>query len=180
MITVRGNILYVYSKHALIPGATNTYADAMPSRSSFNPPSSSSSSTPSSSSSSPASSPAYPQPKPKTGPGRPPKDKESKDKDKEGRDKKRAKKANAMANGGTETGEGMHVCVTCGRTDSPEWRKGPLGPKTLCNVSGRFLGGQGGMLMVGLRVAVGQKKLDGTIEKGQKSGGSGSWRQVIK
>lgn len=32
-------------------------------------------------------------------------------------------------------GEGMHVCVTCGRTDSPEWRKGPLGPKTLCNVS---------------------------------------------
>ena len=29
----------------------------------------------------------------------------------------------------------MHVCVTCGRTDSPEWRKGPLGPKTLCNVS---------------------------------------------
>lgn len=30
----------------------------------------------------------------------------------------------------------MHVCVTCGRTDSPEWRKGPLGPKTLCNVSG--------------------------------------------
>lgn len=31
--------------------------------------------------------------------------------------------------------EGMHVCVTCGRTDSPEWRKGPLGPKTLCNVS---------------------------------------------
>lgn len=30
--------------------------------------------------------------------------------------------------------EGMHVCVTCGRTDSPEWRKGPLGPKTLCNV----------------------------------------------
>ncbi len=30
--------------------------------------------------------------------------------------------------------DGLHVCVTCGRTDSPEWRKGPLGPKTLCNV----------------------------------------------
>ncbi|KAH9950301.1 hypothetical protein B0H21DRAFT_870965 [Amylocystis lapponica] len=28
------------------------------------------------------------------------------------------------------------VCVTCGRTDSPEWRKGPLGPKTLCNACG--------------------------------------------
>ena len=29
-----------------------------------------------------------------------------------------------------------HVCVTCGRTDSPEWRKGPMGPKTLCNACG--------------------------------------------
>lgn len=36
---------------------------------------------------------------------------------------------------GASEGETMHVCVTCGRTDSPEWRKGPLGPKTLCNVS---------------------------------------------
>ncbi|PIL24287.1 transcription factor [Ganoderma sinense ZZ0214-1] len=30
----------------------------------------------------------------------------------------------------------QHVCVTCGRTDSPEWRKGPNGPKTLCNACG--------------------------------------------
>ncbi|KAM5531739.1 hypothetical protein V8D89_014588 [Ganoderma adspersum] len=30
----------------------------------------------------------------------------------------------------------QHVCVTCGRTDSPEWRKGPHGPKTLCNACG--------------------------------------------
>ncbi|KAJ2935621.1 hypothetical protein H1R20_g1471, partial [Candolleomyces eurysporus] len=29
-----------------------------------------------------------------------------------------------------------HVCVTCGNTESPEWRKGPLGPKTLCNACG--------------------------------------------
>ncbi|KAH9928189.1 uncharacterized protein B0H18DRAFT_1001723 [Fomitopsis serialis] len=29
-----------------------------------------------------------------------------------------------------------HVCQTCGRTDSPEWRKGPGGPKTLCNACG--------------------------------------------
>jgi len=28
------------------------------------------------------------------------------------------------------------VCYTCGRTDSPEWRKGPTGPKTLCNACG--------------------------------------------
>lgn len=28
------------------------------------------------------------------------------------------------------------VCADCGRTDSPEWRKGPLGPKTLCNACG--------------------------------------------
>ncbi|CDZ96439.1 GATA-4/5/6 transcription factors [Phaffia rhodozyma] len=32
--------------------------------------------------------------------------------------------------------EHNYVCVTCGRTDSPEWRKGPLGPKTLCNACG--------------------------------------------
>ncbi|KAJ3874290.1 white collar photoreceptors-like protein [Lentinula edodes] len=30
----------------------------------------------------------------------------------------------------------QYVCVTCGRTDSPEWRKGPMGPKTLCNACG--------------------------------------------
>ncbi|KAI6132010.1 white collar 2 type of transcription factor [Pisolithus croceorrhizus] len=33
-------------------------------------------------------------------------------------------------------GAEQHVCVTCGRTDSPEWRKGPQGPKTLCNACG--------------------------------------------
>ncbi|KAK7038077.1 hypothetical protein R3P38DRAFT_2904299, partial [Favolaschia claudopus] len=30
----------------------------------------------------------------------------------------------------------QYVCITCGRTDSPEWRKGPTGPKTLCNACG--------------------------------------------
>jgi len=51
--------------------------------------------------------------------------------------KKRQKKISVAGPGGTGKGEGegLHVCVTCGRTDSPEWRKGPLGPKTLCNVS---------------------------------------------
>lgn len=33
-------------------------------------------------------------------------------------------------------GAEQYVCITCGRTDSPEWRKGPLGPKTLCNACG--------------------------------------------
>jgi hypothetical protein len=28
-----------------------------------------------------------------------------------------------------------YLCRNCGRNDSPEWRKGPLGAKTLCNVS---------------------------------------------
>lgn len=28
------------------------------------------------------------------------------------------------------------VCTTCSRTDSPEWRRGPYGPKTLCNACG--------------------------------------------
>lgn len=29
-----------------------------------------------------------------------------------------------------------HVCSDCQTTDSPEWRKGPQGPKTLCNACG--------------------------------------------
>lgn len=29
-----------------------------------------------------------------------------------------------------------YVCLSCGNLDSPEWRKGPNGPKTLCNACG--------------------------------------------
>jgi ribosomal protein L37E len=29
-----------------------------------------------------------------------------------------------------------HVCAECGVVESPEWRKGPKGPKTLCNACG--------------------------------------------
>ncbi|KAA8574895.1 hypothetical protein EYC84_004134 [Monilinia fructicola] len=29
-----------------------------------------------------------------------------------------------------------YVCTDCGTLDSPEWRKGPVGPKTLCNACG--------------------------------------------
>jgi PAS domain S-box-containing protein len=32
--------------------------------------------------------------------------------------------------------KGQHVCSDCGTADSPEWRKGPNGPKTLCNACG--------------------------------------------
>jgi hypothetical protein len=66
-------------------------------------------------------------------PGRPPKDRDSSGN--AVREKKRAKKNSIALPNKAGEGEGMHVCVTCGRTDSPEWRKGPLGPKTLCNVS---------------------------------------------
>jgi len=45
----------------------------------------------------------------------------------EGSKKKKVKKLHFME---------QYVCITCGRTDSPEWRKGPLGPKTLCNACG--------------------------------------------
>lgn len=45
----------------------------------------------------------------------------------EGSKKKKSKKVQS---------EEQYVCITCGRTDSPEWRKGPLGPKTLCNACG--------------------------------------------
>jgi len=62
--------------------------------------------------------------------GRPPKDVGAK----RARDGKRQKVAMPAVIAAQQ--EGMHVCVTCGRTDSPEWRKGPLGPKTLCNACG--------------------------------------------
>jgi hypothetical protein len=32
--------------------------------------------------------------------------------------------------------KGPHTCGDCGTADSPEWRKGPNGPKTLCNACG--------------------------------------------
>ncbi|KAF8323090.1 GATA-domain-containing protein [Clavulina sp. PMI_390] len=38
--------------------------------------------------------------------------------------------------GGSKPAAPLYVCRTCGRTDSPEWRKGPEGPKTLCNACG--------------------------------------------
>ncbi|KAJ7505682.1 hypothetical protein B0H11DRAFT_2272484 [Mycena galericulata] len=31
----------------------------------------------------------------------------------------------------------QHACTTCGRTESWDWRKGPLGPKTLCDTCGK-------------------------------------------
>ncbi|EMD38174.1 hypothetical protein CERSUDRAFT_122924 [Gelatoporia subvermispora B] len=52
----------------------------------------------------------------------------------------------------------QHVCMTCGKTDSPEWRKGPQGPKTLCNACG-------------LRWA---KKVRKTGEPDEGEGGTGS------
>ncbi|PLB55260.1 hypothetical protein P170DRAFT_432791 [Aspergillus steynii IBT 23096] len=32
--------------------------------------------------------------------------------------------------------KGEYMCTDCGTADSPEWRKGPEGPKTLCNACG--------------------------------------------
>ncbi|KAL4781434.1 hypothetical protein BJX76DRAFT_350152 [Aspergillus varians] len=32
--------------------------------------------------------------------------------------------------------KGEYQCADCGKSDSPEWRKGPDGPKTLCNACG--------------------------------------------
>ncbi|WVF68641.1 hypothetical protein IAT40_003411 [Kwoniella sp. CBS 6097] len=115
-----------------MPSRKSSYPNTSPTKPNYVP-----SSSPSSESSSPgssrSSSPSRPnaistsasKPKIKSV-GRPPKDKE-------GNKEKRRKKSIV---GVVKEGEGMHVCVTCGRTDSPEWRKGPLGPKTLCNACG--------------------------------------------
>nr|XP_018260477.1 uncharacterized protein I303_07397 [Kwoniella dejecticola CBS 10117]OBR82635.1 hypothetical protein I303_07397 [Kwoniella dejecticola CBS 10117] len=108
------------------PTKQTAYVASSSASSSESSPSSSRSSSPSRAAGG-ASLTATGRPKGKT--GRPPK--EGKDRDKE----KKRKKSSAGGINGKE-GEGMHVCVTCGRTDSPEWRKGPLGPKTLCNACG--------------------------------------------
>ncbi|OAA48551.1 Cutinase protein palindrome-binding protein [Metarhizium rileyi] len=46
-----------------------------------------------------------------------------------------------------------YVCTDCGTLDSPEWRKGPNGPKTLCNACG-------------LRWAKKEKKRNNASQKG--------------
>ncbi|WVR08246.1 hypothetical protein IAU60_005293 [Kwoniella sp. DSM 27419] len=110
---------------------SNAYANISPSKPSYavsSSPSTSSSSPDSSRSSSPSRANASTSTKPKIkSSGRPPKPDA-------GKEKRRKKSLGGIV--GKGEGEGMHVCVTCGRTDSPEWRKGPLGPKTLCNACG--------------------------------------------
>ncbi|EFJ47495.1 hypothetical protein VOLCADRAFT_117837, partial [Volvox carteri f. nagariensis] len=32
--------------------------------------------------------------------------------------------------------KGVRCCVECGATSTPQWREGPMGPKTLCNACG--------------------------------------------
>ncbi|KAI9724719.1 MAG: blue light receptor [Chrysothrix sp. TS-e1954] len=57
-----------------------------------------------------------------------------------------------------------YVCTDCGTLDSPEWRRGPTGPKTLCNACG-------------LRWAKKEKKRTGTGDamssNGNGNGGAG-------
>ncbi|PVI03217.1 blue light regulator 2 [Periconia macrospinosa] len=48
--------------------------------------------------------------------------------DRDGRTSSDKKKKQKMAD--------EYVCTDCGTLDSPEWRKGPNGPKTLCNACG--------------------------------------------
>jgi len=48
--------------------------------------------------------------------------------DKENRQSSEKKKKQKIAD--------EYVCTDCGTLDSPEWRKGPKGPKTLCNACG--------------------------------------------
>lgn len=46
------------------------------------------------------------------------------------------------------------ICTDCGTRDAPEWRKGPMGPKTLCNACG-------------LRWSKNKKKLENDVSTGQ-------------
>lgn len=69
-----------------------------------------------------------------------------------------------------------YVCTDCGTLDSPEWRKGPNGPKTLCNACG-------------LRWAKKEKKRNGsmsaigsggnTVMSGTQNGGGSGASTVV-
>ncbi|KAK8250901.1 hypothetical protein HDK77DRAFT_439633 [Phyllosticta capitalensis] len=46
--------------------------------------------------------------------------------------------AGSVAAGAKAAAQGKgYMCVECGTTQAPEWRRGPMGPKTLCNACGR-------------------------------------------
>ncbi|KAI8975713.1 hypothetical protein BDF20DRAFT_810443, partial [Mycotypha africana] len=45
-------------------------------------------------------------------------------------------KLNRLFRGKKQKGPDEYVCADCGTTSSPEWRKGPHGPKSLCNACG--------------------------------------------
>ena len=59
-----------------------------------------------------------------------------------------------------------YVCTDCGTLDSPEWRKGPNGPKTLCNACGRMFTTLGSshmrLLMVSHQCGGRRKRRSGT------------------
>ncbi|GAA6035491.1 hypothetical protein JCM8097_000278 [Rhodosporidiobolus ruineniae] len=49
----------------------------------------------------------------------------------------RSRKSSAASDSGSRASSNTgRLCQNCGRTDSPEWRAGPNGPKTLCNACG--------------------------------------------
>ncbi|KAL2260403.1 hypothetical protein VTK26DRAFT_5595 [Humicola hyalothermophila] len=54
-----------------------------------------------------------------------------KDRDREREERPGEKKRKVKVKGAEE-----YVCTDCGTLESPEWRKGPSGPKTLCNACG--------------------------------------------
>lgn len=71
--------------------------------------------------------------------------------------------------------DGDYVCTDCGRVDSPEWRKGPLGPKTLCNACGlrwakkvKRNGGDPNAIAMAARPAKGQIKAQAAAARAQK------------
>lgn len=59
-----------------------------------------------------------------------------------------------------------YVCTDCGTLDSPEWRKGPNGPKTLCNACG-------------LRWAKKEKKRAGSMSGGTTGLTAGSMGNTV-
>ncbi|EIW66545.1 hypothetical protein TREMEDRAFT_57734 [Tremella mesenterica DSM 1558] len=44
--------------------------------------------------------------------------------------------ARSTSNAGNVPMKNQPKCLGCGATETPEWRRGPMGPRTLCNACG--------------------------------------------
>lgn len=71
-----------------------------------------------------------------------------------------------------------YVCTDCGTLDSPEWRKGPNGPKTLCNACGRKLDPSRSSALADLCSSLGQEGKETSCDGAQPARRTQQWQLI--